>query len=74
MTSGVSKMAAVDPRWPERLPVKVNKVEVGREVRGHSIRRPSRPAVSWNVWRERCRLRGRWGQRTRAEVGGRGPQ
>lgn len=55
LTSEVRKMAAVDPRWPERLPVKVNKVEVGGEVRGHSIRRPSRPAVSWSVWREGCR-------------------
>lgn len=63
MTSGVRKMAAVAPRWPERLPVKVNKVEIDGAGRGHSIGRPSRPAVSWSVWREGCRCDWRRGRR-----------
>lgn len=54
MTSGVRKMAAVDPRWPESLPVKVNRSGDRLGVRGHSIRRLTRPVIFWGVWREGC--------------------
>ena len=45
MTSRVRKMAAVDPRWPESLPVKVNRSGDRSGVRGHSIRRLTRPVL-----------------------------